>query len=396
MVTKLRVGARAAADRDRAVRQLAVHRGQAERLPLRTASEIWRDTDNDRTGMLPFVFEDGFGFERYVDYALDVPMYFVKRDGRYHRRGRQLVPRPPGRPLAAAAGRARHDVGLGQPPLDALPRGAAEALPGDARRRRWARGRHGCGAAGASGSGILYDDGVARRGLGAREGLDRGRAAGAARRRAAPGAGGDVPRPHDARRRARVLALARRGCARRNRPTPGPDETRYLEPLDESSRAASHRRTNCWRSSTAVGRLGRADAHASVRIERGARRRLLLRRPAASDRLSSEEMMCSASASASARALVRIAHQADAAGRQFGEAVGRREHTHARAQSRLRQHRHRSPDSTAGADRARHWRWNRARDSGGRASPGIRSRRGASSSSAGRAPAAAALPVWVE
>lgn len=46
-------------------------------------SEIWRDTDNDRTGMLPFAFEDGMGFERYVDYALDVPMYFVYRNGRY-------------------------------------------------------------------------------------------------------------------------------------------------------------------------------------------------------------------------------------------------------------------------------------------------------------------------
>ena len=46
-------------------------------------SHIWTDTDNARAGMLPFVFEDGFGFERYVDYALDVPMYFVYRDGRY-------------------------------------------------------------------------------------------------------------------------------------------------------------------------------------------------------------------------------------------------------------------------------------------------------------------------
>ena len=46
-------------------------------------SRIWRDLDPARTGMLPFVFEDGFGFERYVDYALDVPMYFVYRDGRY-------------------------------------------------------------------------------------------------------------------------------------------------------------------------------------------------------------------------------------------------------------------------------------------------------------------------
>ena len=46
-------------------------------------SQIWTDTDPDRCGMLPFVFEDGFGFERYVDYMLNVPMYFVYRDGKY-------------------------------------------------------------------------------------------------------------------------------------------------------------------------------------------------------------------------------------------------------------------------------------------------------------------------
>ena len=46
-------------------------------------SRIWRDLDASRTGMLPFVFEDGMGFERYVDYALDVPMYFVYRNGEY-------------------------------------------------------------------------------------------------------------------------------------------------------------------------------------------------------------------------------------------------------------------------------------------------------------------------
>jgi len=46
-------------------------------------SHIWTDTDPDRTGMLDFVFEDGFGFERYVDYLLDVPMYFSYRDGTY-------------------------------------------------------------------------------------------------------------------------------------------------------------------------------------------------------------------------------------------------------------------------------------------------------------------------
>ncbi|MCC8364224.1 glutamate--cysteine ligase [Lysobacter sp. A6] len=46
-------------------------------------SHIWTDTDPDRTGMLDFVFEDGFGFERYVDYLLDVPMYFAYRNGEY-------------------------------------------------------------------------------------------------------------------------------------------------------------------------------------------------------------------------------------------------------------------------------------------------------------------------
>ena len=45
---------------------------------------VWRHLDDARTGMLPFVFEDGFGFEAWVQYALDVPMYFVYRDGVYH------------------------------------------------------------------------------------------------------------------------------------------------------------------------------------------------------------------------------------------------------------------------------------------------------------------------
>jgi glutamate--cysteine ligase len=50
---------------------------------LSRRSLVWTDTDPDRCGTLPFVFEAGFGFERYVDYMLDVPMYFVYRDGRY-------------------------------------------------------------------------------------------------------------------------------------------------------------------------------------------------------------------------------------------------------------------------------------------------------------------------
>lgn len=50
---------------------------------LSSRSDVWTDTDPDRCGMVPFVFEDGMGFERYVDYMLDVPMYFVYRDGKY-------------------------------------------------------------------------------------------------------------------------------------------------------------------------------------------------------------------------------------------------------------------------------------------------------------------------
>jgi glutamate--cysteine ligase len=50
---------------------------------LSARSEIWRHTDPARTGMLPFVFEPGMGFERYVDYALDVPLYFLKRGDHY-------------------------------------------------------------------------------------------------------------------------------------------------------------------------------------------------------------------------------------------------------------------------------------------------------------------------
>ena len=51
---------------------------------LSMRSHIWLDTDKDRTGMMAFAFEEGFGYERYVDWALDVPMYFVKRDATYH------------------------------------------------------------------------------------------------------------------------------------------------------------------------------------------------------------------------------------------------------------------------------------------------------------------------
>ncbi|KAL7165352.1 hypothetical protein ACSBR2_041112 [Camellia fascicularis] len=50
---------------------------------LSMRSQVWTDVDNDRTGMIPFVFDDSFGFEQYVDYALDVPMWFVYRKKKY-------------------------------------------------------------------------------------------------------------------------------------------------------------------------------------------------------------------------------------------------------------------------------------------------------------------------
>lgn len=57
--------------------------GKPNRL-LSWRSNIWRDTDNQRSGVLPFVFSENFGFADYVEWALDIPMYFILRDGHYH------------------------------------------------------------------------------------------------------------------------------------------------------------------------------------------------------------------------------------------------------------------------------------------------------------------------
>ena len=113
-------------------------------------AEIWRDTDNARTGMLPFVFEPGMGFERWVDYALDVPMYFVKHGDEYVDVAGQsfrdlMAGKLAGMPGVRAtmsdwANHHQHDI----------PRSAAQALSRNARRRfRAAAGL--AGAAGAMG-----------------------------------------------------------------------------------------------------------------------------------------------------------------------------------------------------------------------------------------------------
>ncbi len=83
MVAKLRVGLAL----QPAITALFANSPFTEGAPngfLSIRSEIWRDTDPARTGMMPFAFESGMSFERYVDFALDVPMYFVKRGSVYH------------------------------------------------------------------------------------------------------------------------------------------------------------------------------------------------------------------------------------------------------------------------------------------------------------------------
>jgi len=61
--------------------------GAAQRFFCRTGRRCGTDVDNARAGMLPWVFEDGMSFERYVDYALDVPMYFLYPRGQIYRHG---------------------------------------------------------------------------------------------------------------------------------------------------------------------------------------------------------------------------------------------------------------------------------------------------------------------
>ena len=83
MVAKLRLGVAA----QPIITALFANSPFADGVPngfLSMRSQIWLDTDAARTGMMPFAFEPGFGFEAYVDYALDVPMYFVKRGEDYH------------------------------------------------------------------------------------------------------------------------------------------------------------------------------------------------------------------------------------------------------------------------------------------------------------------------
>ncbi|HUD31079.1 MAG TPA: glutamate--cysteine ligase [Novosphingobium sp.] len=196
-------------------------------------SHIWSDTDPQRTGMLPFVFEDGFGYERYVDYMLDVPMYFVFRDGKY----------------IDAAGLSFRDFLKGElsvlpgelPRLSDWTDHLSTAFP-EVRLKSFLEMRGADGgpwgricALPALWVGLLYDQGA----LDAAWDLVRdwdmeGREA---LRSAAPKLGLDAPIPGGGTLRdiaAQVLDISRSGLAARGRLNAGGDnETGYLEPLAE-------------------------------------------------------------------------------------------------------------------------------------------------------------------
>ncbi|MEP2737266.1 MAG: glutamate--cysteine ligase [Erythrobacter sp.] len=196
-------------------------------------SHIWSDTDPQRTGMLPFVFEDGFGYERWTDYMLDVPMYFVFRDGKY----------------IDAAGQSFRDFMRGELPAlpGELPRESdwwdhlSTAFP-EVRLKSFLEMRGADGgpwnricALPAFWTGLLYDQGALDAAwdrvkdwtMEEREAL----------RNAAPKLALDAPLPRGGTMRdlaKEVLEIARSGLIARGKlGQSGDNETGFLEPLDE-------------------------------------------------------------------------------------------------------------------------------------------------------------------
>jgi glutamate--cysteine ligase len=222
---------------------------------LSTRSEIWRDTDNARSGMLPEAFEPGFGYEAYVEWALDVPMYFVKRGATYH----------------DVAGASFRDLLAGK--LPQLPGERATVsdwanhlgtLFPEVRLKRYLEMR-GCDAGPtpmlcampAFFAGLLYDEGA----LGEAEALVAGWTAAErqALRDAVPAQGLRATiRNRSVREIARdALRISRRGLKARAKPDwEGRDECRFLDPLDaivESGETQAEALLRLWATPKAQG-----------------------------------------------------------------------------------------------------------------------------------------------
>jgi len=196
-------------------------------------AEIWRDTDNQRSGLLPIVFSDAFGFADYVEWALDVPMYFVIRGGRYydctHVTFRQFM-----------SGALRNAIPDGVPTMGDWTNHLSTLFP-DVRLKRYLEMRGADGgpwrricALPAFWVGLLYDDAA----LDAAEDLTRRWTLEdvQALRDAVPVEGlSRTFRNHRLGETARdVLAISRLGLANRARKNrEGFDETGFLSPLDE-------------------------------------------------------------------------------------------------------------------------------------------------------------------
>ena len=209
-------------------------------------SQIWTDTDPDRSGMLPWAFEDGMGFEAYVDYALDVPMYFIKRGDKY----------------IDVAGKSFRDFFAGKlaelpgerPTISDWANHLSTIFP-EVRLKRYLEMR------GADGGpwrrlpsltaywvGLLYDDGCARRLLGHGQAVERRAAPEAARRRA------QARLPRRDRQPQRADAGAGNPAARRARAGP-PRAPRPQRPRRDAL-SASARRVDRPRHHAGRGALG--------------------------------------------------------------------------------------------------------------------------------------------
>ena len=180
MVKKLRVGAGAAAGGDRALRLLAVLRGPGQRLAVLAGAHLARHRPGPhRHAALRVRGRHGLRALRRLRARRADVLRLPRRA--LHRRAGAVLPRLPRRPAAGAAGREADAQRLGRPPDHALPRGAHQALHGDARRRRRARGG-GSARCRRSGWGCSTTA-RARRGVGSLPRLERGGAGRAAPRR---------------------------------------------------------------------------------------------------------------------------------------------------------------------------------------------------------------------